>query len=448
MYNVCEIVINDKELIKTFNEWSYICHSLYNEALYTLRNLFTGLVKNDKEITDNEKELISNVFETIKIFNRKDVLNPTNRIPSYELLVCYLSKFVVSENYFSSIPRQTAQHIIRMAKNDFDNWLKALDAYEDDPKKFTGKPKMPKYKKSSSSFKFSNQGAIIYRNKFNHELKLPKIKKRLNFSFDLRDKKLKEITINKYYDKFKLNLILESDDKEIVQDKNVKAAIDFGVDNIISIATNEGDSLLVKGGAIKSKNQWFNKLISKNQTGQTIGTKEKVNSSKALNRIYEKRNSFIKNYMHKVSKEVVEWCLQNNVGVLVLGKNNFWKQNINIGKTNNQNFVQIPFNTLTAYIIYKANRAGIEVKMQEESYTSKASFLDNDIIPIYEEGKDVEYTFSGKRFKRGLYKSEEGIIINADLNGAMNILRKAYPEEKFETKELKYLQKPKVLKII
>ena len=445
MYNVYQMVIEDKELISTFEEWSFICHSLYNEALFVLRNLYTGLVKSETEITDNEKEVVANINKTIKKYQRNDVINQTNRTPSYELLVCYLSKFIESENYFSSIPRHTAQHIIRTAREDFKNWKEALKAYNKDSSKFTGRPKMPKYKKDSSSFKFSNQEAKFYKQKFGYELKLPRLKKRLNVSFDLTNKRLKEVTVNKYYDKFKLNFVLEDKKYEVPAIKtNTKASIDFGVDNIIAMSTNKGDSLLIKGGVIKSKNQWYNKLLAKNHRGQTIGTKEKVKSSKALNKIYENRNNFMKDYMHKISKEVVNWCVFNNVSTLVLGKNNLWKQNINIGKKNNQNFVQIPLNILLNYIVYKANRVGIETIIQEESYTSKASFLDNDTIPVYEEGKT--YKFSGKRTKRGLYKSKEGIIINADLNGALNILRKAFPQESFYLKKYRLPSKTRNLK--
>lgn len=447
MYSVYQILVSDKELIEAFEEWSFTAHSLYNEALYTIRNLFTGLSKDENTITDNEKELISNVFDAIDKFKRKDIITAEKSLPSYPLLVCYLSKYVKSENYFSSLPRHTAQHTIKGARNDFSNLLKALKAYGENPESFTGKPKMLRYKKNGSSFKFSNQEAIIYKTKFSYELKLPKLKTRIPLGMDFKDKRLKEVTVTKYYGKYMLNLILEDVDFKMGEkEKEIKAAIDFGVDNIIAISTNKGDSLLVKGGAIKSKNQWFNKLIAKNHRGQTVGTTRKAKSSKALQGIYKNRNAFLKDYMHKISKAVISWCLENDVGVLVIGKNKLWKQNINLGGKNNQNFVQIPYYILTSYLEYKANRVGIEAVFQEESYTSKASFLDGDAIPVYRE--NFTPLFSGQRFERGLYKTKNGLVVNADINGALNILRKKYPEEIFELNNLGYLEKPEVLKII
>ena len=127
--------------------------------------------------------------------------------------------------------------------------------------------------------------------------------------------------------------------------------------------------------------------------------------------------------MHKISKKIVEWCEEKQVSTIVIGSNEFWKQGINIGN-NTQTFVQIPFSTLINYIEDKASKIGIEVVRIEESYTSKASFLDLDDIPVYKEGDTSEYVFSGKRTSRGMYKSSTGFTFNADLNGAGNILRK------------------------
>ena len=127
-------------------------------------------------------------------------------------------------------------------------------------------------------------------------------------------------------------------------------------------------------------------------------------------------------YMHKVSRFIANYCVEKQISTLVIGKNEQWKTNSNIGKTNNQNFVQIPHAVLYKLIQYKAEEVGIKVIYQEESYTSKASYLDGDVIPVYVDG--WKYTFSGKRIKRGLYRTKNGILLNADVNGAANIYRK------------------------
>lgn len=145
-----------------------------------------------------------------------------------------------------------------------------------------------------------------------------------------------------------------------------------------------------------------------------------------------------------MSKKLLLWCQHNDIGYLVLGSNTFWKQNVNIGKVNNQNFVSIPFEMLKKMIELKAIEYGVTVIKSEESYTSKASFLDNDEIPVYEEGMNIKYRFSGKRIKRGMYQSSDGTCINADINGAANILRKAgYDTSKVE---LTNLLNPKIIR--
>ena len=444
MYKIYQMVIKDKELNKTFEEWSFLGHYLYNETLYIIRNLFTGLDKDYSLITANEEEVISNVFEALAMYNSENVVGSNKRVPSYIFLNYYLSNYQRSTNY-ESLPRHTAQHIIKQALGDFKTWLAALKDYKKSPSKYTGKPKMPRYKKDSTSFKISNQEAVIYKTKFGHELKLPRQVKRMPLSIDVKGKRLKEVTVSKYYNHFKLTLVMEEYYTPLEKDKTVKAAIDFGVDNIVAISTNNGKSLLVKGSVIKSKNQWFNKQLAKNLRGQTIGTDNKAISSKALNRVYMKRNNYMRDIFHKVSKKVITWCCQNDVGVIVLGRTKFWKQNVNIGKANNQNFVQMPLYVLVQYIKDKAFLNGIEVVEKEESYTSKASFLDMDDIPVYKKDANITYIFSGTRTKRGLYKDSLGRLINADLNGACNILRKAIPSESFELEDISYLTNPQVL---
>lgn len=390
------------------------------------------------------EEVISNVFEALAIYDSENIIGSNKRVPSYTFLNYYLTKYRRSTNY-ELLPKQLGQHIIKQALNDFKNWLAALKDYKKNPTKYTGRPKMPSYKKDSTSFKITNQEAVIYKTKFSYELKLPRQKTRLPLSIDVKGKKLKEVTVSRYYNYFKLNLVMEEYYTPLEKDKTFKAAIDFGVDNIVAISTNNGKSLLVKGNVIKSKNQWFNKQLAKNLRGQTIGTDTKAISSKALNRIYMKRNNYMRDILHKVSKEVITWCCKNDVGLIVLGRTKFWKQNINIGKANNQNFVQMPIYLLIQNIKDKAFLNGIEVIEQEESYTSKASFLDMDAIPIYKKDSNITYSFSGTRTKRGLYKDSLGRLINADLNGAGNILRKAMPSEKFKLNDISYLTNPQVL---
>ena len=150
--------------------------------------------------------------------------------------------------------------------------------------------------------------------------------------------------------------------------------------------------------------------------------------------------------MHKVSSFIIQYCLDNNIGNIVIGKNEDWKREINIGKKNNQNFVSVPFNKLLSMISYKAENIGICVHIVEESYTSKASFLNLDELPTYDNDNNIKHKFSGIRIKRGLYKTGR-IVINADVNGSYNILRK-YDNNIFTKENIdKFKIIPKVIKV-
>ena len=438
---------NDSPLFCVFDEWSHLANNLYNETLFVLRQLFTGLKKEDKDITPLEKEAIENVLKVAKSYKKTIVLNKDQRLVNYYFMDFYFKK-TKNENYNSSLPKQTAQHVVKEACQNFSIWLKALKEYNKNPSKFSGRPKMLKYKVSGgiSAFIITNQCTRFKEKKFGYEVKFPKTKHTLTFNNKVKGKRLKEVNVKYEYGGYKITYLFEDVEKQrpVKSTGNVVCGIDLGVNNIASIETSNGDSLLVKGKFIKSKNQWFNKNIAKNMRGQTIGTTKKAKSSKALNKIYEKRALFMMDIMHKISKKIVKWCQEKQVSTIVIGSNKFWKQNINI-ENNTQTFVQMPFSTLINYIEDKASKVGIEVVRIEESYTSKASFLDLDDIPVYKEGDTTEYTFSGRRISRGMYKSSTGFTFNADLNGAGNILRK-YTNENIVF-NLSNLHSPEVLDV-
>ena len=163
---------------------------------------------------------------------------------------------------------------------------------------------------------------------------------------------------------------------------------------------------------------------------QELELKHGLKTSRKIKNLTHKRNCRVENYLHTVSRRVIDWCELNNIGTLVLGKNDHWKQNINIGKKNNQQFVSIPHARLIEMLCYKGELMGIKVVVVEESYTSQSSFLDFDPLPTYGEKKPV---FSGKRIKRGLYRTATGKLINADVNGSYNCIRKHLQKEKVKS---------------
>ncbi|NEN93243.1 MAG: IS200/IS605 family element transposase accessory protein TnpB [Okeania sp. SIO3H1] len=196
------------------------------------------------------------------------------------------------------------------------------------------------------------------------------------------------------------------------------AGIDLGIDRLVALSTNKPGikPMLVNGQPLKSVNQLYNKRKAKHQSYLKGNRK----SSRKIEALSYHRNRFVENYLHNTSKLVVNYLVTNNIGTVVIGKNDNWKQGANIGKKNNQNFTQIPHDKLLKQIIYKCQLAGIKVIETEESYTSKTSAVDLE-QPIKHE------TYRGKRVKRGLFRSGTGIVINADVNGSLQIIRKKFP---------------------
>lgn len=175
--------------------------------------------------------------------------------------------------------------------------------------------------------------------------------------------------------------------------------------------------MLINGRPLKSINQFFNKRVDA----------ESLKAYSQIKQLNSKRELRIDNYLHTSTRRVIDWCVLNNIGKLIIGNNQQWKQDINIGKKNNQQFTQIPHAKLINLLTYKARLAGIEVVLTEESYTSRASALDGDKLPTYGLQSSQKPVFSGKRVKRGLYKTSTGKTINADTNGSINIARKVIP---------------------
>ena len=414
MYLVTKTNINPKhELYDYCSTMTALSKNIYNAALFRVRNIFTGF--NKDSLSDLEQEVFDEVGLTENTYNCQ-----IRRVISYNSLE-KLMRANNNPDFFAGLPMQSSQAMVKKATTDFKNWLASLKHFKADPTLFLGKPGMPHYIKSDKTTAYITNQDAVYKNA---ELKLPLIKKRLPLPNVPENAALKEVKIKPYYNEFIILCTFETPDVPINTKHTHVASIDFGIDNIVALITDEGKSFLYKGGAIKSCNQFFNKRSSKLKSIITKGHKKAKVKSKQLNILSRNRDQFINDQMHKISRDVIDICLANNVGTIVLGINKGMKQHSNMGKSNNQSFVSLPISRLAFMITYKAQRAGIVVIEQEESYTSKADFLSNDVIPIYGKEKG-EVSFSGSRIKRGLYKSATGIIINADINGAANIMRKA-----------------------
>lgn len=247
--------------------------------------------------------------------------------------------------------------------------------------------------------------------------------------------KMVKFVYDEVNDLIKCFKIYEVERPKLKKDNSRYFSIDPGLNNIVSIYNNIGiRPLLYNGRPIKSINQYYNKTNAKLRSELP----NNIKSSKRLKQLSFKRNNKIDYEMHKISTHIINEAVKNNISKIIIGNNLGWKNEINIGRRNNQNFVNIPHTKLFNQLLYKGLLNGIEVIFTEESYTSKASFFDKDELPVY--GKNDNYKFSGKRITRGLYKDSKGNLWNADLNGGGNIMRKVSDKAAYKgirkTKEL------------
>ncbi len=294
-------------------------------------------------------------------------------------------------------------------------WLAALKDWSKHPDKYLGKPKIPKYK-----HKERGRNIVIYPS---DALSKPALKKGIvklsqsNIKFPTQANNINQVRIVPQLNSYVIEVVYTVPDLKKKHSKYA-AGIDLGLTNLMAVTSNRPGAkpLLVNGRPLKSINQFFNKRLAKAQS------QEAWRQIKELN---HKRDNRIDNYLHTSSRRIINWCVANDISTLVIGNNQGWKQGIKIGKRNNQQFTKIPHSKLINMLVYKGELAGIEVIVTTESYTSKASALDGDALPKYKPNN--KYSFSGKRTKRGLYKTSTGRTINADTNGSLNIARKVIP---------------------
>lgn len=248
----------------------------------------------------------------------------------------------------------------------------------------------------------------------------------INLPPTLCDKTIKEIRIiPKCHARFfEVQYTYEVACPQIKENNQNVLAIDLGVNNLITAVDTNGHSFIIDGRGLKAINQWFNKQSARLQS---IKDKQGLpkQRTKRQNQLSIKHNNQVSDYMHKAAKIVIRYCQANQINTLVVGYNETLQKSSNMGRKNNQNLCFIPFGKLRSYLEYQCSLNGIQFIKQEESYTSKASFWDRDEIPAYNDDNPQEYTFSGKRIHRGLYQTAEGIKLNADINGALNILKKS-----------------------
>lgn len=321
-----------------------------------------------------------------------------------------------------ALPSKVSTNILKLIGSTIHSYYQTLKCYHDKSNlSVINKPKLPQYLHKTDGryvVEFNNQ-TISKKRGVNGELIL--CPKDLNLHIPTQVENPKCVRIVPKLGAFVIEVIYEVEDVLLKHTGNY-AAIDLGVDNLASITFSNGiNPLLVKGSKIKSINQGYNRLIAKAQS--KLPTNQRT--SKHIHRLWRNREMKLQAELHKVTSFLSLYFDEMSVEKVFIGKNVGWKQEVALGKKTNQTFVNIPFNTFITQLTYKCKLRGIEVIEQEESYTSKASFVDQDEIPVYGETEEKPQV-SGKRISRGLYKTKQGILLNADVNGSYNILVKGF----------------------
>lgn len=392
--------ISYKEYL-VLKELSYASKNLYNKAIYFKRQDFFNVKAIRKSI--NRSKLSSHSKETLlkdlKLMTYNELYHIIKTEPDYKVLNANMS-----------------QQILKLVDRSFKSFFGLLKAnssgsYED-------KIRLPNYIDKNGHFSLIVAEFSLRNDKFNIPMRNSyKNKRKITFNLPsvLKDRTVKEIRIipkqNARF--FEIQYVYEKEISNDIYDKNNALAIDLGINNLMTCVTNTGKSFIIDGKRIKSVNQYANK---ENARLKSILDKQGLKSSNRISRLWDTRNNIIYDYILKSCRYIVEYCKSNDIGNIVLGFNKDMTRNLNLGKSNNQKIANLPMGKIKDTLAYMCKWENIELHIQEESYTSKASFWDKDPIE--------KCNYSGKRVKRGLYKTSKGLI-NADINGALNILRKS-----------------------
>ncbi len=374
-------------------------------------------------------------------FKSKNLYNAAN----YEMRQTYIfegrslsynemDKRMQQHEAYQALPAKVAQQVLMQLDKAWTSFKEARQAYEQDPSRFTGRPCLPKYK-----HKVEGRNMLVYTVQ---ALSKPGVRdglirpSGLPITVESEHTIVDQVRIVPRHGHYVVEVIYTKAPIQAKVDPSFCVGIDLGVTNLAAIASNREGFVprLVNGRPLKAWNQWYNKRMKALKKQLPKEDRERV--TRQMERITNTRNRRIHHYLHTASKRIIDFLVANGIGTIIIGKNPLWKQEASMGRRNNQNFVSIPHARFIDMLAYKAALVGIQVEVREESYTSKASFLDLDPIPDYRPNDDTEHVFSGKRIgrRKRLYRTKDGRKICADINGAYNILRKSRPDAFSEAK--------------
>jgi IS605 OrfB family transposase len=379
------------------------------------------LIKNNNSIykeIDHLAFLSKNLYNCGIYLCRQALFSKQQR-PNY----LELYNLLKSTTDYKALPAKVSQWVLKQVDKAFLSYEETIKEYDKYPDKFTGKPKLPRYK-----HKLTGRNVLIYTcQAVSKPYLINGVIKPSKTGFKVKTKvhweSLQQVRIVPLTNAYRIEVIYSKvNSPDTTLDTNLYAGVDLGLNNLATVMSNAAGfrPLLICGKAIKACNQYYNKQKARLQSLLPEGQY----TSRRIEGLTLKRNNKVDYYLHTASSYIVKQLAAHHIGTVIIGKNQGWKQEINIGKRNNQHFVNIPHARFIEQIRYKAELAGICVLTTEESYTSKCSLLDLEPIQKHK-------SYLGRRVHRGLFRSSSGVVINADCNGAGNILRKVVGDSLF-----------------
>ena len=438
-------------LFDLIDDYSFLSKNLYNHANYHIRQVFiaTSRLSRGEEISEHLQTFLNDINKKVDGYNKAkeenfekaktkalakgngfkknfkpfDYFGANHKYLGYDFL-----QFIMSDSIdYKSMMAQAAQQTLMLLDKAWISFFTSIKDWKVNPDKYEGKPNLPRYKhkeKGRFNIVFTNQNCNIKGN----YIVFPTCFNQFKLVTKVTDN-LQQVRIKPLGSRYLLEVVYKKEVNDLSgMDSDNVIGIDLGLNNFATIVNNIGlKPIIINGRILKSINQHYNKKLS--FLKKILKKENKKDWGKNQDQLTTKRNNRIKDYIHKASAFVIDYCKKWKIDTIVIGNNKHLKTGINHGDKNNQNFVSIPFTMLIDQLQYKAENSGIKCFVTEESYTSKSSFLDNDFLPVFSEKFQGTYEFSGERIKRGLYRSGNGTLINADVNGAYNIIRKVFPDK-------------------
>lgn len=389
-------------------------------------NVIRGLSKQQYALL-KEMCYYSNNLYNVALYNIRQHYFSTKKFLTYE---SNYHECKTNENY-GLLQAGVSQQIMKVVDRNFKSFFNLIKKCKQGDYRYHN-VNIPHYRKKGKLFNLVlSTNAIAIKNGFlyvpmsrDFRTLHPDVKEiKIAFPKKLEDKVIKEVRILPCSNGkvFKIQYVYEILEEVLNLNADNALAIDLGIDNLATCVSTVGTPFIMDGRRLKSINHRWNKEMAKLRS---ISMKQGIKTTDRMQKITAKRNNCVNDTMKKTARYIINYCVENNIGTLIVGYNTDFKRNSNIGKVNNQNFVQIPLGDLRQQLKFLCWKYGIEYLEQEESYTSKSSCLDNDMIPEYKPGQPYAGIFSGRRVHRGLYRTKNGTLINADVNGSANILRK------------------------